>query len=501
MLTRLRVSGFKNLVDVDVRFGPFTCIAGANGTGKSNLFDAIHFLSALSDRPLLDAALGVRDEGARAGDVRNLFHRVGDRYDDELSFQAEMIVPSEGEDELGQTARATITFLRYSLVLGYRGDAARTGPSALEVIKEELSHIKQKDAPRHLLFPHTVKTWRRSAVKGRRTTPYFISTAEEGGSRVIKLHQDGGTSGRPLLRSATNLPRTVLSAVNAAESPTATLARREMQSWRLLQLEPSSLRRPDPFTAPTTLASDGAHLAATLYHLARLGPPEEVGAQDPGAAASALYMQVANRLSELIDDVHAVAVDRDEKRELLTLTVTDRNNTSHPAMALSDGTLRFLALAVLELDPDATGVICLEEPENGIHPERIPAMLQLLQDIATDPDEQTGPDNPLRQVIVNTHSPAVVRQVPDGSLVIAELKEIVRGDERVKCARFSCLPDSWRSRADGTPVVAKGKLLAYLNPVAPPSEQERSATRTKRARRVVDRPDIQRYLFPPDEWM
>ena len=48
MLTRLHVSGFKNLVDVDVRFGPFTCIAGANGTGKSKLFDAIQFLGRLA---------------------------------------------------------------------------------------------------------------------------------------------------------------------------------------------------------------------------------------------------------------------------------------------------------------------------------------------------------------------------------------------------------------------------------------------------------------------
>ena len=49
MLTRLKVSGFKNLVDTEVRFGPLTCIAGFNGVGKSNLFDAVRFLSLLAD--------------------------------------------------------------------------------------------------------------------------------------------------------------------------------------------------------------------------------------------------------------------------------------------------------------------------------------------------------------------------------------------------------------------------------------------------------------------
>jgi len=48
MLTRLKISNFKNLVDVDIHFGTFTCIAGANGVGKSNLFDAIKFLSLLA---------------------------------------------------------------------------------------------------------------------------------------------------------------------------------------------------------------------------------------------------------------------------------------------------------------------------------------------------------------------------------------------------------------------------------------------------------------------
>jgi len=50
MLTRLKVTGFKNLVDVDIKFGPFTCIAGANGVGKSNLFEATIGRSKVSAR-------------------------------------------------------------------------------------------------------------------------------------------------------------------------------------------------------------------------------------------------------------------------------------------------------------------------------------------------------------------------------------------------------------------------------------------------------------------
>ena len=40
MLTRLEVDGFKNLLDLNIELGAFTCIAGPNGTGKSNVFDA-----------------------------------------------------------------------------------------------------------------------------------------------------------------------------------------------------------------------------------------------------------------------------------------------------------------------------------------------------------------------------------------------------------------------------------------------------------------------------
>ncbi len=499
MLTRLKVSGFKNLVDVDVRFGPFTCIAGVNGVGKSNLFDAIRFLSALADLPLIEAALSVRNEGGKTGDVRSLFHRVGAEYSNEMSFEAEMIVPIQGVDDLGQTAKASITFLRYSVTLAYRSDDSLRSLGSLEIIKEELLHINRRDANEHLLFPHIAKTWRNSVLKGKRTSE-FISTEIDGTSRIIKLHQDGGSSGRPLSRSAVNLPRTVLSVTNAAESPTALLARREMQSWRLLQLEPSALRQPDEFTAPTKLEPDGSHLASTLYHLARSSQHKNQQSKDD--VDEQVYAQVANRLADLIDDVDKVWIDRDDRRELLTLMVTGRDGTSHPARALSDGTMRFLALAVLELDPEAQGLICLEEPENGIHPERIPKILQLLQDIATDTDEEISSENPLRQVIINTHSPAVVQQVPEDSLLVAESRETIRSNQRFKRVCFSSLPNTWRSnKSPGTEkvnIISKGQLLAYLNPV--PSEKMDFVTNghhkhtrytQHKKRRVRDREDLQ----------
>jgi len=75
---------------------------------------------------------------------------------------------------------------------------------------------------------------------------------------------------------------------------------------------------------------------------------------------------------------------------------------------LSEGTLRILTLCILEYDNKHTGLLCFEEPENGIHPFRIGAMAQLLKDLCTDFSDI---EIPLRQVIVNTHSPILVGNI------------------------------------------------------------------------------------------
>lgn len=481
MLTRLAARGFKNL-DIDVRFGPFTCIAGPNGVGKSNVFDVIAFLSALAGKPLLEAALDVRGGAGRMGDIRGIFRRVGaTTYSENITLAADMIIPREGEDQLGQVAEASITYLRYQLELRYRAELPSRPNGGIEILHESLTHLNLGDARTLLGFPHS-PAFRDSCIQGRRTTPY-ISTDKDG---LVLLHADskGGKGGGPPRRvRAFGLPRTVLStAENAAEHRTATLARREMLSWTELHLEPTALRAPDDFTAPASISHNGAHLPATLYRLAR----QERGGVAPEIDAP-VYARVANRLSELIEQVRSIGVDVDEKRQLLGIVMTDRKGTPHLASSLSDGTLRFLALAIMSEEAHPRALLCLEEPENGMHPSRIPAMLNLLQDLAVDPDESVGEDNPLRQVIVNTHSPSVVTHVPDDSLLMAKL---VPGADGVECAVLLPLHATWRG---GDDAVAKGDLLAYLDPIGPRhSSPENRSNRSQKHRRLVkERADLQ----------
>lgn len=482
MLTRLCVSGFKNLVGADVRFGPFTCIAGTNGVGKSNLFDAIRFLSNLATNPLREAALMVRDEQGKSGDLRSLFTRTGDDYDSSMELMAEMVIAESGEDDLGQPATAKTTFLRYELELAYEAESATSTVSRLVIRRELLTYINRGEARNRLGFPHS-KEWRDSVVRGRRTVD-FISTEQSENGTLIRRHQEGG--GQPQPYAANKLMRTVLSSVNAGEAATAALAKREMQSWQLLQLEPTALRKPDPVDSLVHLGPDGAHLPATLYRLARLHGPD-------------VYARVGRRLAELNEDVQHVLVERDDKRDLLIMEVKDRSGTRHPARALSDGTLRFLALTVMEEDNQVGGVLCLEEPENGIHPARIGAMLDLLRDIATDPQEAVEEGSRLRQVIINTHSPAVINLLPVDTLVFAEREKVLDASGQLSNqVRFAALPDTWRTQALNPALkpdakapkpanaITLGKILAYLNPTGDESNDPTNST-TARPRPAAER--------------
>jgi predicted ATPase len=457
VLTRLRVDGFKNLRGVDLRFGPFTCIAGPNGVGKSNLFDAIRFLSLLADHKIMDAARRVRGSSDDPSDPRSLFARASDGHLDTMSLEVETLVPRSVTDAFGGSAQASITFLRYRVELRYQAPSDNDRFGRVVVVHEQLDHINLSEAKKHLPWPHAARNFRERVAVGRRSGTSFISTdTDEDGRVAILTHQDGGSRGQPRRSSAALATATTVGATSSVDDPTIFALKQEMLGWRFLGLEPSAMRRADKYwdiEGSSSLAENGAHIPGTLWSLGRTDDER-----------AAVYAEAANRLSALlpVEDLRVVANDANQQYEL------ELRETRGPwmgARALSEGTLRFLALATLAADPNAARVLCMEEPENGIHPLRVAAMLDLLRSIAVDPSAPPGPENPVRQVIVNTHSPRLVAEIEaqglSADLLVAEPVTVRSGSEVVRTVRFRHRLGSWRA-SEADPGVGPHIADAYL---------------------------------------
>jgi len=84
---------------------------------------------------------------------------------------------------------------------------------------------------------------------------------------------------------------------------------------------------------------------------------------------------------------------------------------SVPATRLSDGTLRYLCLLAILCDPEPPPLICIEEPELGLHPDIIGKLAELLIEASTR-----------TQLIVTTHSDILVEALTETpeSVVVCE---------------------------------------------------------------------------------
>lgn len=464
MLTRLEVDGFKNLVGFTADFGPYTCIAGPNAVGKSNIFDVIRFLALLADHSLTEAALMVRGSGAEMGDVADLFWSDGSTRSKRIKIAAEMIIDPSVSDDFGRPADANSTYLRYEVHVGQEPPTSQGSLGRLTLLHESLDYIQEGAAAKKLKFPLNATEFRRAVVSNkRRSRRGYISVhkADDGQTEIL-VHQDGGSRGPPAqMNPAATAPKTIVATSNTSSTPTILAVRREMQKWRLLALEPTAMRSPSRFHSDPHVTASGGNIAATLN---RLGSE----AESSGTPKEAVFAAIAHRLKELVP-ISGVDVAIDEVRKLLTVQVTEKTGVLLPAASLSDGTLRFLALSTIEADPESDGVVCIEEPENGIHPAKMGEMVSLLKDLAVDATSRPEPDNPFRQVIVATHSPAFVQLQAHDDLLFADETQVAGpGDIPIRTLRCRPLDKTWRARS-GAPSVGYATILAYLT--APPGAQ------------------------------
>jgi predicted ATPase len=85
-----------------------------------------------------------------------------------------------------------------------------------------------------------------------------------------------------------------------------------------------------------------------------------------------------------------------------TLYLQERGTKMIPATCLSDGTLKFLCLMAVLFDPNPARLVCIEEPETGLHPDA----LSLVADALREASSRT-------QIVITTHSDALVDRFSD----------------------------------------------------------------------------------------
>lgn len=386
MLTRIEIDGFKSFEKFDVSLSPFVVILGTNASGKSNLFDAIRLLSNLATKDVSEALKDMR------GEPLEQFRKDSNGHVREMSLAVEVLVDPTVRDPWGTEVELTHTRIRYEIKLERR--ELRPGVERVVVSHEVATPILRKDDA-WSSGPQFSSWFRAQQLKYKRSVP-LLETQTNGGSNYFEIRQDG-RQGRK--RPAVGAEASVLSSITNTEFAHLYALREEMRGWRLLQLDPLLLRKPSPLGSPDILQTDGANLAAVL---ARIKAETRTQTRPDGVLSA-----IAAQLNSLVPGVKRIDVEPDDREYRVEISM--RDGIPFSSRVVSDGTLRILALLTLLNDPRHRGVVCFEEPENGIHPARLGQLVGTLEDTVSDlrgleADER----QPLSQLLLNSHSPVVL---------------------------------------------------------------------------------------------
>jgi predicted ATPase len=323
-IAEVHVEGYRSLRDVHARFGRLTVVVGANGSGKTNLYRALHLLHAAARGNL---ARTIADEGGMPSAVW-----AGAR--------------TKGPVRL--TIGVVIDTLRYELSLGL--PSPTFGFPTLftldPLVKEEtivaLGERKRgKRGDVTLLSRGNLSVWVRDLEGARVDHPMTLRDNESVLGQLAEPHR----------------------------YPELSRLRTELEAWRFYHHfrtdEGAPARHPQVGVRTTMLAHDGSDLAAALATIREIG--------DDSALAAAIDRAFPGATLD---------IEAPEGRFSLALRLPGMHRPL-AARELSDGTLRYLCLLAALMSPRAPPLLALNEPETSLHPDLIAPLAELVIDAST----------------------------------------------------------------------------------------------------------------------
>jgi predicted ATPase len=192
-------------------------------------------------------------------------------------------------------------------------------------------------------------------------------------------------------------------------NPVGTTIRDWMQGIRIFSLDPEKIAKPTRWESPAEIQPDGSNLAVVLTQL-----------QDRHFER---FEALNHELAQCLPEFDRILFDTTFNSERSLMLRTRVGKYPVHATDLSHGILFALCIMSLSYLPDPPSMVCLEEPDRGIHPR----LLRYVHDAMVRLSEPSKPGETREpvQVLATTHSPYLLDLFRDHpqDVVMAEKTE------------------------------------------------------------------------------
>jgi len=315
-LNSIKIQGYRPFRDFLAEVAPLEVLVGANGSGKSSLFEFLKFLrdSIHQDIPpeIIAGSIG-----------QQIFHRPGpERFWWSLEVDTGHPIPIRYQGELmGPIGRTHISFERV-------------------ISKKPLSPTYAK--------------------------PYlFLDIREREG-----LIQDPDS--KRLARQKIALARPNQLALSTVTNPAMTILyhlREYIRSWRFyssFNIANDKIRKSVPIEQEPVLHEDAGNLSSVLHYLMTEHRP--------------VFDELQQHLRSAIPGFKGLTVKaRGGPGEVIAFWIEEGVDSELSLADLSDGILRLICWSVLCLLPNPPSLICIDEPDQGVHPRTLPVLAGLFE--------------------------------------------------------------------------------------------------------------------------
>jgi energy-coupling factor transporter ATP-binding protein EcfA2 len=354
-LTRVRAVNFKSFTQLDIRLDDLNVLIGANASGKSNFVQLFTFVRDIVESGL-ENAISIQG-GAQY--LRNM------NCEGDASLMIELSVePGRGDPTFlpgGEPSPVIRSTYRFSL--------AFPGGRNVSVAEDEL-HVDLSNGPR----PDS------TLILKRTKNEYRIDGDPDvfGKFIVDSLNSRMGDSRQPMLLIENEIPRSILS-LNG------------LKSIATYDIDPKGPKAGAFFGAKSELEPNADNLAIAL---------DRILSDHEGRR------KLLNLLKDVLPFVDGLEAEQMQDSSFFFSMRERFSREPMPAAFLSDGTIDVISLIVI-LYFERKFVVVIEEPERNLHPSLISKLVELFKDASR-----------LKQVIVSTHNPEIVRYAEPGQLIL-----------------------------------------------------------------------------------